>query len=149
MTAFNVRVYGILFNQEQNAILISDEKYHHVAMTKFVGGGLEFGEGSLEALKREFREELAIEIEIIQHFYTTDFFVTSAFKTDSQVIAIYYLVISNELEKIKINNSRQLTELNNNEQFLRWLPVNEITEAEFTFSIDKKVANLLIQSIQK
>jgi 8-oxo-dGTP diphosphatase len=149
MTTFNVRVYGILFNQEKNAILISDEKYHNVAMTKFVGGGLEYGEGTLDALKREFKEELAIEIEITQHFYTTDFFVTSAFKKDSQVIAIYYLVKSNELEKIKIDSTYQLAELNNNEQFLRWLPINEIAETEFTFLIDKKVANLLIQYIQK
>ncbi|HEY0897744.1 MAG TPA: NUDIX hydrolase, partial [Sphingobacteriaceae bacterium] len=48
---FNVRVYGLLINHRQE-ILISDEEEYGVRFTKFPGGGLEYGEGLLDGLKR-------------------------------------------------------------------------------------------------
>jgi 8-oxo-dGTP diphosphatase len=146
MQIFNVRVYGILLNEAKTAILVSDEKHHNRHITKFVGGGLEFGEGTREALIREFKEELDIEVDVLEHFYTTDFFVSSAFNDDSQVISIYYWVKSNELDKIKADGLQDKIEaLANGGQLLRWLPIHKINEAEFTFPIDKKIANLLQQ----
>ena len=50
---FNVRVYGLLID-EQNRVLISDEEEDGFQFSKFPGGGLEYGEGLLEALAREF-----------------------------------------------------------------------------------------------
>lgn len=35
---------------------------------KFPGGGLEYGEGVLECLHREFDEELNVKIDVIEHF---------------------------------------------------------------------------------
>ena len=37
-------------------------------LLKFPGGGLEFGESLTDCLHREFKEELSIEIEILDHF---------------------------------------------------------------------------------
>src|ERR1700761_7197799 len=90
MKEFNVRVYGLLVNEAME-ILISDEQEYGMQFTKFPGGGLELGEGLTEGLKREFMEECDVEIVILSHFYTTDFFVRSAFN-DSQIISVYYLV---------------------------------------------------------
>ena len=45
MYPFNVRVYGLLIN-DQNQILISDEQEYGMQFSKFPGGGLEYGEGS-------------------------------------------------------------------------------------------------------
>src|ERR1700744_2702524 len=90
MYPFNVRFYGILMN-DANEVLISDEQEYGMRFTKFPGGGLEFGAGLIDGLKREFVEECDVEIEVIKHFYTTDFFVKSAFN-DSQVISVYYIV---------------------------------------------------------
>jgi ADP-ribose pyrophosphatase YjhB (NUDIX family) len=90
MNLFNVRVYGLLIN-ENDEVLISDEQEYGMRFSKFPGGGLEYGEGLIDGLKREFIEECDMEIEVIAHFYTTDFFVKSAFN-DTQVISIYYLV---------------------------------------------------------
>ena len=56
MYQFNVRVYGLLFN-EDNHILISDEEEYGFQFSKFPGGGLEYGEGLIDALKRDFIEE--------------------------------------------------------------------------------------------
>src|ERR1700748_1807551 len=90
MRSFNVRVYGLLIN-DNNQVLLSDEHEYGMDFTKFPGGGLEYGEGLTEGLKREFMEECAIRVVIDSHFYTTDFFVKSAFN-DSQIISVYYTV---------------------------------------------------------
>lgn len=86
---FNIRVYGILIN-EQKQVLVSDEFIRGNYYTKFPGGGLEFGEGTRDCLKREFMEEMNLQVEIGNHIYTTDFYQMSAFNPGHQIISIYY-----------------------------------------------------------
>jgi 8-oxo-dGTP diphosphatase len=87
---FNVRVYFLLFHHEGNHVLVSNELIRGNQIVKFPGGGLEFGEGTLDCARREAREELGIELGTIRHVYTTDFFIPSAFNPKDQVISIYY-----------------------------------------------------------
>jgi len=89
MEKFNIRVYGILIN-EAKQVLVSDEFVRGMQITKFPGGGLEFGEGTRDCLRREFMEEMNLEVEIGAHIYTTDFYQQSAFNKDQQIISIYY-----------------------------------------------------------
>ncbi|MBP9881081.1 MAG: NUDIX domain-containing protein, partial [Chitinophagales bacterium] len=63
---FNVRVYGLLIHNNQ--ILIVKEPIKNNQVIKFPGGGLEFGEGTIDGLKREFKEELGVDITGITHF---------------------------------------------------------------------------------
>jgi 8-oxo-dGTP pyrophosphatase MutT (NUDIX family) len=86
---FNIRVYGILIS-ENREVLVSDEFIRGTYYTKFPGGGLEFGEGTRDCLRREFMEELNLRVEIGEHIYTTDFFQISAFNPKHQIISIYY-----------------------------------------------------------
>src|SRR5882757_7314979 len=95
----NVRVYGILLGDDKK-VLVSDEFIRGGYYTKFPGGGLEFGEGTRDCLKREFKEELDLEVEIGDHIYTTDFFLMSAFNSAHQIISIYYY--AKALEPIKV-----------------------------------------------
>ena len=95
---FNVRVYGILIN-DQRQVLVSDEFIRGEYYTKFPGGGLEFGEGTRDCLKRDFKEEMDLEVEVGEHIYTTDYFQLSAFNPSHQIISIYYF--ANALEAIK------------------------------------------------
>lgn len=88
---FNVRVYGLLLN-DNNEVLVSDELIKGNYYTKFCGGGLELGEGTIDCLKREFMEEMNLKVDIIEHLYTTDFYQTSAFNPNHQIISIYYEV---------------------------------------------------------
>jgi 8-oxo-dGTP diphosphatase len=91
MALFNVRVYGLLFD-EKKRLLVSDEFIRGNYFTKLPGGGLEFGEGTRECLKREFMEETGLTVEVAEHIYTTDFFQISAFNNKDQIISIYYRV---------------------------------------------------------
>lgn len=88
---FNIRVYGILIN-ENKQILLSDEFIRGEYYTKFPGGGLELGEGTRDCLKREFLEEMSLDVEVKDHIYTTDFFQISTFHPEHQIISIYYFV---------------------------------------------------------
>ncbi|HNO71230.1 MAG TPA: NUDIX hydrolase, partial [Bacteroidia bacterium] len=92
------------------------------------------------------------------HFYTTDFFQLSAFNEQHQIISIYYLVtLENPDDLIKNNQFRLLedaahpfkTKDKSNHQSLRWINISKINEGDFTFPIDKKVANLLKESYSK
>lgn len=130
-------------------MLVSDEyiKGHHI--TKFPGGGLEFGEGSKDCLIREFREELDLEIAVTDHFYTTDFFVHSAFDTNSQVISIYYLVDTSNPSSFKTSEKLFDYEKKEGAQSFRWIDIQKITDNDFTLIIDKKVGELLQRKFRK
>lgn len=96
---FNLRVYGILINEQQQ-VLVSDELIRGRYITKFPGGGLEFGEGTRDCLQREFMEEMNLKVETGEHIYTTDYFQMSAFNPEHQIISVYYF--ANALEEIKV-----------------------------------------------
>lgn len=146
MYPFNVRVYGILIN-DANQVLISDEQEYGMRFTKFPGGGLEPGEGLIDGLKREFVEECNLNIEVISHFYTTDFYVKSAFN-DSQIISVYYLV--KNIDPINLNMKTVVFDFDNEGdvlQVFRWVKVDELNTEDFIFPTDKKVAELLLSKL--
>src|ERR1700744_5003844 len=88
----NVRVYGIWINEGR--LLVNEELIKGQKVIKLPGGGLDIGEGTIDCLKREWKEELGLDIVVKEHFYTTDFYQPSAYN-DSQVISIYYYVSGN------------------------------------------------------
>ncbi|MDB4904627.1 MAG: hypothetical protein JWQ63_3908 [Mucilaginibacter sp.] len=146
MYQFNVRVYGLLIN-DNNEILISDEQEYGMRFTKFPGGGLEYGEGLIEGLKREFIEECNAEIEVISHFYTTDFFVKSAFN-DSQVISIYYKV--KNLNNLDLTIKTLVFDFDGEGDILqsfRWVNLTDLQPDNFLFPTDKHVVKLLMNKI--
>lgn len=146
MYQFNVRVYGLLIN-DRNEILISDEQEYGMQFIKFPGGGLEYGEGLIDGLKREFVEECNVEVEVTGHFYTTDFFVKSAFN-DSQIISVYYLVKNitplNLVFKIAPYDFDGEGEVL---QAFRWIRLADLQPEDVTFPVDQHVVKLLLNNI--
>lgn len=146
MYPFNVRVYGVLIN-DAGEVLISDEQEYGMRFTKFPGGGLEFGEGLIDGLKREFVEECNMNVGVISHFYTTDFYIKSAFN-DSQIISVYYLV--QNINPINFTIKTVVFDFDGDGDVLqafRWVKLTDLNPDDFIFPTDKRVVELLINKI--
>lgn len=142
---FIIRVYALILNQ-QNEILLSDEFQMGMRMTKFPGGGLQYGEGTLECLHREALEEFGQDIEIIDHFYTTDFFQEAFFYPQHQLISIYYLARFPEPPKFRVSSIPfDFGEGKQGNQSFRWVKITNLDPSMITLPVDKKVAELLRQ----
>lgn len=147
---FSIRVYGILIN-ERNQVLVSDEFIRGMHITKFPGGGLEFGEGTRDCLKREFMEEMNLDVEVGEHIYTTDYYQVSAFDNSKQIISIYYFAKALAPIQVPLRDK----EFDFDEQQLktyaatgetetfRFVDWRNFSEASVTLPIDKIVAALL------
>ena len=147
---FNIRVYGILIN-EKSEVLVSDELIRGSYITKFPGGGLEFGEGTRDCLRREFLEEMNLRVEVGEHIYTTDFYQRSAFNPEHQIVSIYYAVKA--LENIQVPLRTQPFDFDEQQlkvyeetkeiETFRFISWNEFSSEVVTLPIDKIVANLV------
>jgi ADP-ribose pyrophosphatase YjhB (NUDIX family) len=149
---FNIRVYGVLLNDD-NEVLVSDEYIKGLYITKFPGGGLEFGEGTKDCLIREFKEETGLDITVGNHIYTTDFYQVSAFNPQHQIVSIYYFVHCNDLVNLNINKEpfkfpkHIVLDKNTRCEVFRFIPLATINDDDFNLPIDKKVASVLSKMI--
>jgi ADP-ribose pyrophosphatase YjhB (NUDIX family) len=140
---FNIRVYGLLFNDKKEVLLCDEEMTGH-RFTKFPGGGLEYGEGLHDALKREWMEELKTAIDIVRHIYTTDFFQASAFHHAQQLISIYYEVKLLQPLAIPISDIPfQFLPDSKEKICFRWAALETSLIEQLNFPIDKRVASML------
>ncbi len=151
---FNIRVYGLLLNQAQE-ILVSDELIKGKYYTKFCGGGLEFGEGTHDCVIREFKEEMNLSIEVVEHLYTTDFYQQSMFNPLHQMMSIYYIVRALEPIKIKIKETafvfdeiqlEKHAETGQTESF-RFIPHHLFNPDLLSLPIDKIAAKIFKEKI--
>jgi len=140
---FNIRVYGLLINNS-NEVLVVDEYIKDELITKFPGGGLEFGEGLKDCLVREFIEETGNKVKVGELFFVNENFVPSFLNKKQQIISFYYLVTASK--KFAINYEAkefEFEEYGDDIQGFRWLPVKNLKMTEFDLPIDKMVAKKL------
>jgi ADP-ribose pyrophosphatase YjhB (NUDIX family) len=149
---FNIRIYGILMTDARQ-IVVSDEFIRGGYYTKFPGGGLEFGEGTRECLKREFKEEMNLEVEIGKHIYTTDYFQLSAFNPSHQIISIYYSAKAMEPFSIPFKSTpfdfepHQIADPNGESEVFRLIDWDHFNEELVTLPIDKIVTRLVKETL--
>jgi 8-oxo-dGTP diphosphatase len=134
MKPFNIRIYGLLV--VENQLMIIREPFAGSIIDKFPGGGLEFGEGTIDCVKREFLEELNLEIEVLEHFYTQDFFLQSRFDEEEQILMIYYKVKAKDITQMKIIDP-EIEEI-------IWKDLNELQTEDVTLETDKWVVEMLL-----
>ena len=95
--------------------MVLKEGYAGEQLVKLPGGGLEFGEGILDCLHREFLEELNLKVRILEHFYTQEEFLVSRFRENEQLLTIYY--------KVEIINIKDLKILDSGIESVEWIPI--------------------------
>lgn len=128
----NIRVYGIYFNDKKELMTL-EETYAGTPLLKLPGGGLEYGEGLSDCLRREFQEELNLELSNLSHFYTQEDFLASKFHPTEQLLAIYYTVTIKDLAALIIKDP--------NIKQIKWLSLDE--KNPLTLPIDRRVFNKL------
>lgn len=140
---FTIRVYGLLIHE--GCLLVSDELIKGRRITKFPGGGLEYGEGLKDCLIREIHEEIGVEAIDPEHFYTTDFFQQSAFHAEPmQVVSVYFTFRVAEPQAIPVvhmpfNGIRGPGD----QEVFRWLKLQESKEEDLSLPIDRAVWRML------
>lgn len=152
----SVRVYGVLVN-DSGQVLVSDEFIRGAYYTKFPGGGLEIGEGTRDCLKREFREEMNLEVNIGDHIYTTDFFQQSAFNSAHQILSIYYFAKALEQITVPLRNKEfdfdeqqlQLYSRSRQIETFRFVDWERFSADTVTLPIDKIVATMVKENFNK
>jgi len=147
---FNIRVYGILINDKKQ-LLVSDEFIRGAYITKFPGGGLEFGEGTRDCLQREFMEEMNLKVKVTDHLYTTDFYQQSAFDPAHQIISIYYYAQAMEPITVPLRDETfdfdeqqlKVYSATGETETFRFIDWDKVSTASVTLPIDKHVVTLL------
>ncbi len=133
INGFNIRVYAI--TEHKGRILILKEPFMDELIYKFPGGGLEFGEGTINCLKREFKEELNLDIENITHFYTQEEYIHTPIKKEKQLLLIYY--------KVNIKNIHTLEISDSSIQEIKWVKKEDLKKGFLSLPIDKIVIDKL------
>jgi ADP-ribose pyrophosphatase YjhB (NUDIX family) len=137
---------------ENKRVLLSDEFIRGDYFTKFPGGGMEFGEGTRDCLKREFKEETGLDVTIGEHIYTTDYFQISAFNKRDQIISIYYHAYAKDPGQLLALSTKttafdfaphQVSDPRAQCELLRWIEWNDLSEDAVSLPIDKIVVKML------
>lgn len=128
---FNIRVYALCIIN--NEILTLKEPFAGNMVVKLPGGGLEFGEGTADCLKREFKEELNLEITVGDAFYIQEDFVPSLAKDGKQLLTLYFFATITNLNSLEI--------IDKNIQTVNWIPLT--ANNPFTLPVDRIVFNKL------
>lgn len=135
---FNVRIYGLLMHNHR--LLVLEEPFMGEIVKKFPGGGLEFGEGTRDCLKREFKEELNLDIRVGEHFYTQDFFLQSGLDPNEQILMIYYRVELADISQLHVEEAAI--------KKLIWIDSDRLSEDDLSLPTDKKVTRMLLDKIE-
>lgn len=133
----NVRVYAICI--KNNEILVLFEKYAGEDLVKLPGGGLEYGEGTMECLHRELKEELNLRVKNVGHFYTQEGFLKSKFNENEQLLTIYYLA--------EIEDETELKILEPSIEKVEWKSL-KLSENPFVLPVDRLVFEKLKEKFE-
>lgn len=113
---------GIVWRGDE---LLVFEGYDHdkdAAFYRPLGGGIEFGEHSQQALRREFREELGVELVGVRYLATTENIFTCDGQRGHEIILLYEATLADpsfyERETLEVHEENETLPA-------CWIPLNK------------------------
>ena len=120
---FSFRVGAVIIHNS-NVLMVKNENYPYYYP---VGGGVQFGETSEEAVLREVWEETGVNLEIDRLIFIHENIFSATFVNDLPFyeLRLFYLMKTNDdIENIVCNSSG----LDGGRETLHWLPVDKLSE---------------------
>lgn len=94
----------------------------HGRFLRAIGGGIEFGERAEKALRREFQEELAVEIQEARLLAVTENLFTLDGRRGHQIVHVF-AIRSDELERMPLDERRRILD---GDSIAGWWPLDEL-----------------------
>ena len=100
-----VTVGALIFNSSGQALMIRTRKWSN--LWGIPGGKIKFGEGSVEALRREIKEETGLEIEDIRFVVAQDCIHSKEFYRDAHFVLLNYTCRCAGAPEVQLNDEAQ------------------------------------------
>lgn len=138
-----IRVVALGAVQRGDEILVFEEESPDTGETfyRLLGGGVEFGEHSQDAVTREFKEELGVEfadptlVDTFEHVFTYDG------KTNHEVWRVYEGHIVEDWPYERESFTYTEPELGT-EHLARWMPIDRLRDPKTTFYVPEVLDGL-------
>jgi NADH pyrophosphatase NudC (nudix superfamily) len=83
------KAFGIIKNQDRLLVFRAYDSKKCEVFYRLLGGGIEFGETGEEALRREFQEELATDLENVKYLTTLENIFTYEGEAGHEIVLVF------------------------------------------------------------
>ena len=136
-----IRPISISIVRNRDTIL-AYERHDDVTKKTFhrlVGGCIEFGETSIDALKREFYEELSLKIMNIKLLESFESIFTFNNKLLHEIVYLY----ESEFQESSVYDLDEIIGLEGDREFIaRWIPVSDFIDNRYTLYPTKLMSHI-------
>jgi len=94
---------------------------------RLIGGKVEFGEKNVDAVKREIKEELGVDVSNLKFITAKEEIFTYVDTPGHEVIFLF----SGKIADKKVLNSKEIANPDSNDFPAVWIPIKEVLENEF------------------
>ena len=130
MDKFYVATKGIMLNSQNQVLIIQRSKgRRHENMWEFPGGIVEFGELPEEALAREIKEEVNLDIDILRYMYSWKWI-----ENNEQVVGLSYLCRCKDDSALKLSFEHS---------HYKWISIDELLDSELDSDIKRNLKNVM------
>lgn len=137
---FNYRVAGILIHQNQ-LLVMTDERSPYYYLP---GGRVGMNEISTQAIEREIKEELEIDVDVNQLLWIVEnLFIEEQSHTKFHEIGLYYLLQLKNHELLKRGQEFIMNERGYKKLTFKWIPLEQVKDLKlYPLFVKGKIMNL-------